>query len=45
MRDKIKMECKNLRWDIREMTKEEVVKQFDITIQDVEGWIESLMVN
>ena len=42
MRDGIKTRCTGLHWHIRIMEKEEVAKEFDITVEQVETWIKEL---
>jgi hypothetical protein len=42
MRDQIKKVCDDLPWSIRPMSKEEVARQFDFTLPDVEEWLEAL---
>ena len=44
MRDKITKHCDDLPWEIRVMEKEEVAKQFEGTIKEVDDWIMELVI-
>lgn len=44
MRDRIKKNCDDLPWDIRVMGKEEVAKQFEGTVEEVDDWIKELAI-
>lgn len=44
MRDKTRKICNNfdIQWDIRIIEKEELVKQFDATIEEIDDWLKEL---
>lgn len=44
MRDRIKKNCDDLPWDIRVMEKEEVAKQFEGTVEEINEWIKELAI-